>query len=352
MDKLLTLIVPAYNMEEYLPKCLRSLTAATRLERLDVLVVNDGSSDRTGEIAHELAAEHPQSIRVLDKANGNYGSCINAAIPLAQGRFVKVVDADDTLDTQALDAFLDFLASLREPPPDLVLSDFAIVDAEGNETARAVLPFPAGRELSLADYLATDEVVTMHAFAYRTQLLRDCSYRQLEGVSYTDQEWTLLPLAGVRRIVRFPQVLYRYLLGREGQTMAKQAQSWWMRGEVALDLARRFPADSPSAAPLRRRFAMVIAEVYRGCLFDDPPGARAFDLQTFDRQLREISPELAAAVENIPYSRRISYRFIRAWHRRSPGRRLMFAICRWYSTLVHLAMAVAVTVQVCYTISP
>ena len=82
--KILTVIVPSYNMEKYLPKCLGSLIVASELmERIEVIVVNDGSTDRTSEIAHEFAANYPQTFKVIDKSHGHYGSCINTALPIA-----------------------------------------------------------------------------------------------------------------------------------------------------------------------------------------------------------------------------------------------------------------------------
>lgn len=78
MDKILSIIVPSYNMEAYLPKCLGSLVIADEalLQKLDVIVVNDGSKDRTSEIAHGFETKYPGVFRVIDKPNGHYGSCI------------------------------------------------------------------------------------------------------------------------------------------------------------------------------------------------------------------------------------------------------------------------------------
>ena len=94
--KILSIIVPSYNMEAYLPKCLRGLVIDDKelLGKLDVIVVNDGSKDRTSEIAHSFETKYPGVFRVIDKTNGHYGSCINAALPVAEGEYVKILDAD------------------------------------------------------------------------------------------------------------------------------------------------------------------------------------------------------------------------------------------------------------------
>lgn len=100
-------------MEAYIGKCLDSLLIP-EFDAVEVLVVNDGSKDRSSEIAHSYADRYPGSIRVIDKPNGNYGSCINAALPLATGRYIKVLDADDTFDTAAFSSFVRLLPSISD----------------------------------------------------------------------------------------------------------------------------------------------------------------------------------------------------------------------------------------------
>ena len=86
-NKNLTIIIPTYNMQEYLQKCLSSLIVKKGLETLEVLVVNDGSKDNSSIIAHEFEAKYPGVFRVIDKENGNYGSCINRGLKEATGKY-------------------------------------------------------------------------------------------------------------------------------------------------------------------------------------------------------------------------------------------------------------------------
>ena len=74
MEKLLTLIVPTYNMEQYLERCLTSLIIdSDQMDLMQVLVINDGSKDRSSEIAHSFEDKYPDTYMVIDKENGNYG---------------------------------------------------------------------------------------------------------------------------------------------------------------------------------------------------------------------------------------------------------------------------------------
>ena len=108
----LTVIVPAYDMERWLDACLAPLAPmeGERLPPYEVVVVNDGSRDRTSAIAHEWQRRHPNVFRVIDKPNGHYGSCINAALAEAAGTYVKVLDADDAFCRAMFVDYLDLLA--------------------------------------------------------------------------------------------------------------------------------------------------------------------------------------------------------------------------------------------------
>lgn len=102
MENILSIIIPTYNMEKYLDKCLASLIIEDKelMRQLEVLVVIDGAKDRSSEIAHTYQNRFADTFRVIDKENGNYGSCINRGLKEATGRYVKVLDADDYLILQ------------------------------------------------------------------------------------------------------------------------------------------------------------------------------------------------------------------------------------------------------------
>ena len=97
-SKILTIVVPSFNMEALLRKGLQSLLIEKNPQRLEVIVVNDGSTDQTLAIAKEFHSRFPQTFTFIDKENGNYGSCINAGLKIAQGKYIKILDADDYVD--------------------------------------------------------------------------------------------------------------------------------------------------------------------------------------------------------------------------------------------------------------
>ena len=228
MKKLLSIIVPTYNMEELLPACLDSLVGSAAAAALDVVVVNDGSRDSSLAIANEYAARYSDVVRVIDKPNGNYGSTINAALPTLKGEYVKILDADDIFDTQAVELFVNYLEQVKGA--DMIVAPFIEIDGSGehcvdyNIYSRKVygygVPYSAERvfeEGHIAYFM-------MHSVAYRTALLQQMGYRQSEGISYTDQQWCFFPIFRVENIAFTDIALYRYNLARPGQTMDSKVQ--------------------------------------------------------------------------------------------------------------------------------
>ena len=205
--KLLSLIIPTYNMEALLPRCLDSLLVPETLERLEVMVVNDGSKDGSLAVANRYKERFPQTVTVIDKPNGNYGSTINAALPVAQGKYVKVLDSDDWFDTTALVEFLDKLEAVEA---DMVITHFSILHDDGSREVTKYNvygrePYDYGKVYALDDVLKDGYIrfFLMHALTYRTALLRDFGYRQTEGISYTDTEWACYPVFYAKDIVFF-----------------------------------------------------------------------------------------------------------------------------------------------------
>lgn len=219
MNKVLSIIIPTYNMERYLNYCLDSLIIEKHLDNLEVLVINDGSKDNSLNIAKEYESEYPQVFRIINKENGNYGSCVNCGLKEAKGKYVKILDADDSFHSVNFEAFISYLLVIDA---DLILSDYAIVNECREVQSIHHYNFECYKELSMDEICITSSFMDMqmHAVTYRRQILIDLAYRQTEGISYTDQEWIFIPMLRVNKVYAFDKCVYNYLVGREGQTMS------------------------------------------------------------------------------------------------------------------------------------
>ena len=218
MDKVLSVIVPTFNMEQYLGECLASMVTQKSQELLEVIVVNDGSTDASSAIAHGFAAQYPTLFKVIDKENGHYGSCVNHGLKAATGKYVKILDADDFFHTPDLDAVLTYLG---ESTADLVVTDIMRVTIKGKIYKRGGYLSFHGKTFDIDEIgrMPLFKGIMMHYMAYRTQLLKDIHYIQPEGILYTDDVWRFTPMQAVRTISFVDKTLYCYRLGREGQSM-------------------------------------------------------------------------------------------------------------------------------------
>jgi len=302
----LTLIVPAYDMERWLDACLASLAPmeGERLPPYEVLVVNDGSRDRTSEIAHEWQRRHPNVFRVIDKANGHYGSCVNVALAAAKGTYVKVLDADDAFCHAMFADYLELLAKLatRANVPDVVVNDEEWVAADG--TSMHVRRYGLPDEFDMTHLLACAQTITIHALAYRTDLLRQMDYCQTEGIPYTDTEWFTLPMVQVRSGVHFGHTLYRYSIQRPGQSIEAAAYARdvdalvkvfdRMRAAYRDDKVARAATNSAYLLEQLKRLALVIGSV---CVYNLPTKRTTEVLAPFLEKVSADLPEVMTALD-------------------------------------------------------
>ena len=130
MDKIISFIIPSYNVEQYLEKCLSSFLNPQAIEQMEVIIVDDGSKDRTARIAEDYVKQYPELFRLISKENGGHGSAINAGTAAAVGRYLKVIDADDWVVTENLKELVDKLAVCTA---DVVLNPYHQVDMKTGE---------------------------------------------------------------------------------------------------------------------------------------------------------------------------------------------------------------------------
>ncbi len=250
--KILSVIIPTYNMETLLAQCLDSILVMPSLDAVEAIVVNDGSRDGSLRIAREYESRYPDVIRVIDKPNGNYGSTINAALPVVRGEYVRILDADDCFDGGLLADYIGFLR--RNSGADMIVSPF--IEVRRRSERRVEYDIYSRRLYDWdrrydAERIFADGAIRffmMHAISYRTELLRGMNYRQSEGISYTDQEWVFYPLFVVATVAFADIPLYRYNLAREGQTMdaAVQLRSIAQLVQVTENMAAYFAAADKS----------------------------------------------------------------------------------------------------------
>lgn len=254
-DKLLTIVVPSYNASKYLDFNLQSFLCPSEPEKLEVIIVDDGSTDDTARIADAYHEKYPDTVKVVHKENGGHGSGINAGLRAATGKYFKVVDADDWVDHEALERLLDYIASFDAAAanadtdidaaqvqadvkarardkavscPDVIYNNYywRLTDEAKSPDAyerktEFTEPFSGVEYRKVYDFesIADRCYVKMHNMTIRTDILREHQIHIDERCYYVDMEYILYPVPYVETIAFLPEFLYQYQIGRLGQSM-------------------------------------------------------------------------------------------------------------------------------------
>ena len=224
--KLITFAIPCYNSQDYMEKCVRSLL--TGGDDIEILIVDDGSTDRTPEIADRFAAEYPDVIRAIHQENGGHGEAVNAGLRNATGKYYKVVDSDDWVDEAAYRQVMSTLRQLERTNQDIdmLLTNY-VYEKESKKHRKHMMYtplFPTNRVIGWSDMKRNIKgfVILMHSVIYRTEMLRRSGIELPKHTFYVDNLFVYLPLPYVEKFYYLNVDFYRYYIGREGQSVAEQ----------------------------------------------------------------------------------------------------------------------------------
>lgn len=224
--KLLTVAIPCYNSQDYMRHAVE--TALVGGEDVEILLINDGSTDQTRQIADELAAEHPTIVRAIHKENGGHGSAVNTGLANATGVYYKVLDSDDWFDREAFLKMLDVLRDFVQEGNgvDMLLSNYVYEkpSLHKHKAIRYDGVFPENQVFGWNDVkrFKMSQNILMHSVIYRTKLLRDCGVVLPEHTFYVDNIFVYNPLPYVKTMYYVNVDLYRYFIGREDQSVNEQ----------------------------------------------------------------------------------------------------------------------------------
>lgn len=221
MDKVLTIVIPTYNMENYLRKCLGSLIISDKelFNKLEVLVVIDGGKDSSSAIAHEYQGNYPNVFRVIDKENGGHGSCCNIGLREAQGKYIHFLDSDDWFD----ESFQTFFEKIIDLDVDVILTKRVDEYAEVgmSQVHQHNVEYNKLYNVDDFDFSKIDHTLfSIHESTYSVKMMRANRIVFMEHCSYDDIIYRVAPFPSIKHFYMMDIVLYHYLLGRPGQSMA------------------------------------------------------------------------------------------------------------------------------------
>lgn len=220
-NPLISIIVPAYNVADYLSTCLDSLLHQT-YSNIEIIIVNDGSTDRTLDVI-KLYHSKDKRIRLIDQANKGVSECRNIALKKALGEYILFVDADDWLDDntvhtclemmQKIDADVCFFSYVSEFPKKShirsLYSDNRIFEGRDCENLQRRMIGPIREELAMPQYL--DSYGTIWGKFYRKGLLKGVSFEDLKKIgSAEDSLFNCFVFQKVKKAVYINHPFYHY----------------------------------------------------------------------------------------------------------------------------------------------
>lgn len=221
--KLLTVAIPCYNSQDYMKHAVE--TALVGGDDVEILLVDDGSTDQTGKIADELQEKYPAIIRAIHQENGGHGSAVNTGLAQATGLYYKVLDSDDWFDREAFLKVMDVLRGFAEEASgvDMLLTNYVYEkpSIHKHKVIRYDGVFPENRVFTWNDVkrFKVSQNILMHSVIYRTKMLRDCQLELPKHTFYVDNIFVYHPLPFVKKMYYVNADLYRYFIGREDQSV-------------------------------------------------------------------------------------------------------------------------------------
>ena len=223
MYKKLTIAIPAYNISQFIDKIIQSIVNTKHIEEIEVLIVNDGSKDRTLELAKEYEIKYSGIIKVIDKKNGGHGSTLNAAIKVASGKYFKIIDGDDWVDSKQLDLLIEKLDDIED---DMLVCSYTQVTLD-ECVIKKINNIPEDLKFNTTYNIEefcekSEEAYEFHRVYYKTDVYKKSKLID-ENCFYVDLEYILYPLKHVKSARFLDYNIYMYRLGIDGQSVSVES---------------------------------------------------------------------------------------------------------------------------------
>lgn len=291
-EKVLSISIAAYNVAKTLRECLDPFIASGVMDSLDIMIVNDGSKDNTAELAKEYVERYPESIRLINKKNGGWGSTVNVGIQEAVGKFFRQLDGDDYYKPENMKEYIRFLEATEA---EMVLSPYIeFSDATGEIIAEPNCNpgCEIGKVYTISDIGSISPF--MHSMTIRTDLLEK-KVHITEHCFYTDTEFVLKGCNVVNTVSFFDKPIYCYRRASAGQSMSLSGlEKHYMDQTKVVEVMLDYLQNEVTRKEVRDIYDKLLFGTcwwqYCVMLYISPSAERKRDLIAFDKMLKEKNP--------------------------------------------------------------
>lgn len=227
--KILSVIIPMYNAGRTIQKCLESLILPSeQMDRLEILVVDDGSTDDGAGYVKQFQLKYQESIQLIAKPNGGHGSAVNEAVKRCTGKYFKILDADDWVHTDSLAKAVQLLAEVHA---QVVACGYDRYQVQTGQMIHVGLghgmTYSAHSRIIYMDMHSLiknwhhcREIFCLHGLIYQTEFYKKLPYQLPEGVYYDDAFYFTVPCSHAGRICIIDMQLYVYRIGEASQSVS------------------------------------------------------------------------------------------------------------------------------------
>ncbi len=191
-------------------------------DQVEIVIVDDGSTDTTAHIADDYAAQAPDRVKVIHQVNGGHGKAIMTGLANASGDYFKVVDSDDWLDLEALQQVLATLSDPANDSPDMLITNYVYdkVGVDQQKVVRFAHLLPTAQTCTWSRvHVQTGKYFLMHAVTFKTAMLKAIPLWLPEHTFYEDDLYVFQPLPYVKKLHYLDVDLYHYFIGRDDQSV-------------------------------------------------------------------------------------------------------------------------------------
>lgn len=320
----LSILVPVYNTEKYIKRCMDSMLLEEIKNDIEVILVNDGSKDNSIKIMKEYKEKYPESIVVIDKENGGHGSTINAGLKIATGKYFRVIDSDDWVNSRD---FIKLVRQLKNEDVDVVITNYRKETIYNGLSEliewKSLKPDEAYNFDSFDLELLEREYFVMANSTYKTKILKDSKLNLLEKTFYVDMQYNVVPILNVRNFKFLNLDIYRYFIGRPDQSMnlqnfvnnrANHEAVMKYLVEYYTENLENFSANK-KAYIKQILFYMLTTHYYIYCVYSKKERKTIYhEIVEFDKYLKKINKELydmMYEIAQIKYNRKTKFVFVR-----------------------------------------
>lgn len=290
--KILSISIAAYNVASTLRECLDPFLNCAVLDRLDIMVIDDGSKDDTVRIAREYVEKYPESFRVISKENGGWGSTVNTGIEKAKGKFFRQLDGDDYYKPENM---ADYIQMLDNSSADMVISPYIEYDEQSGNVISEQNCNPGVAIGKVFDLKDLDSFAPfMHSIAVRTELLRE-KVKITEHCFYTDTEFVLKACNQINTVEFFDKTIYCYRRASVGQSMSLNGmEKHYMDQTKVIEVLLDYLNNQVNRDEVKKIYDNLLRGTciwqYLVLLYIHPTRQHKRDLIAYDKMLKNNAP--------------------------------------------------------------